>query len=121
MRKDRKNCQSTPRNWLDDRDLNQKSNQITQIQNLGKGLEDSAVDNVISISFLLNYVSIIGMTEPLTGARANALNINSAPNISIRKPTSQVLFKAYALMTCKHNKIVNKYQMSYLCQSLIKQ
>jgi len=44
----------------------------------------------------------------LTGAKDNALNINNAPNISTRKPITQVLFEAYDLMTCKHNGINNQ-------------
>ena len=38
----------------------------------------------------------------LTGARESALNINKAPNISIRKPINQALLKAYARITYKH-------------------
>ena len=39
------------------------------------------------------------VAETLTGARDNALNMSKAPNISIRKPINQALFKAYALIT----------------------
>lgn len=39
--------------------------------------------------------------DALTGARDNARNIKRAPKISIRKPITQTLLKAYALITCK--------------------
>lgn len=40
--------------------------------------------------------------DALTGARDSARNIKRAPKISIRKPITQTLLKAYALITCKH-------------------
>lgn len=39
-----------------------------------------------------------------TGARDNALNINKAPTISMRKPMIHNLLKAYARITCKKRK-----------------
>ena len=52
-----------------------------------------------------NQLKIINMrnaVKQLTGARDNALNINKAPNISIRKPIKQALLKAHDPITYKH-------------------
>lgn len=55
------------------------------------------------VSFELFFSYKQDKTKELTGARANALSINNAPNISIKNPINHGLFKAYAFMTCKQD------------------